>query len=563
MTAAAGPLDIRCGRKAHTVNVQDDGRYMKRSLIIICVVCVSVLVLFAVGYSYQRYNLQREREEVARYAQVIANSLWRLDRDSPAEFLSLIARREYYRRLVVYDIDGSVFLEVGGEIKGWLDQVMMKCGLMGPTEISADIVYQGKPIGRLSATWYSSSIYFYLYSIVVVLLVLTALWFFIRTLEAKRTLEANVRDRTRDLRETNRSLQAEIAEREQMERALRESEGKLRTVLDANPDPLVVYDIEGRITYFNPAFTAVFGWTLEERIGKRMDDFVPEENWPETRKMIEKVRAGERFSGVETRRYTKSRKIVPVSVSGAIYRDNKGNPNGSVINLRDISEQKRLEDEFRQAQKMEAIGTLAGGIAHDFNNILQAIGGYVQLLHRNPSLNDRARTQLDQIGHATERASGLVKRLLSFSRKAEPRLKPVDLNREVCQTVELLERTIPKMITITTNLAPDLEPVRLDPDQLAQLLMNLGANARDAMPQGGILSIETRSLQLEPGDALMDMKPGRYVQLRFSDTGVGMPPGAGAYLRPLLHHQGSGAGHRAGLVLGLRHREKPPGLYHL
>ena len=130
------------------------------------------------------------------------------------------------------------------------------------------------------------------------------------------------------------SIGSDITEQKQAVDELLESEERYRTVLEANPDPVVVYDIEGKVIYFNPAFTRVFGWSLEERLGKKMDSFVPEENWSETKMMIRRVLAGESFSGVETRRYTKDGNIIPVSISGAIYRDGSGNPVGSVINLR-------------------------------------------------------------------------------------------------------------------------------------------------------------------------------------------------------------------------------------
>ncbi|MCK4829712.1 PAS domain S-box protein, partial [bacterium] len=142
--------------------------------------------------------------------------------------------------------------------------------------------------------------------------------------------------------------QKEIAIRKKTEEALRESENRYRTVLEANPDSVIVYDMEGRVTYLNPTFTRVFGWSLEERLGKKMDIFVPEEDWPKTKIMIENVLAGENVSGIETRRYTKAGDIIPVSISGAIYNDRHGNPAGSVVNLRDITEQKKLEAQIQQ-----------------------------------------------------------------------------------------------------------------------------------------------------------------------------------------------------------------------
>ncbi len=173
----------------------------------------------------------------------------------------------------------------------------------------------------------------------------------------------------------------DITDRKRAAEALRESQEKYRTVLDSNPDPVVVYDMEGKATYLNRAFTRVFGWSLEEQIGKKIDNFVPEENWPETRMMINKVTVlGEDFSGLETRRYTKKGNVLDISISGSCYRDQEGNIAASVINLRDITAQKRLKGQLQQVQKMEAIATLAGGVAHEFNNALMGVMGNIELL---------------------------------------------------------------------------------------------------------------------------------------------------------------------------------------
>lgn len=316
----------------------------------------------------------------------------------------------------------------------------------------------------------------------------------------------------------------DITERYQAIEALRASEEKYRTVLEANPDPVVVYDIEGKVVYFNPAFTRVFGWSLGERLGRKMDILVPEENWPETEMMIDRVLAGESFSGIETRRYTKEGKIIPVSVSGAILRDMDGNPLGSVINLRDISKQKNLESQLQHAQKMEAVGTLAGGIAHDFNNLLQAIQGYTELLLMRKKEGESGFRELQEVIRAAKRGAELTQQLLTFSRKVESKRKPLDLNREVGELWELLERTIPKMIEVEFKLADNLKLINADSVQLKQLLMNLAVNAKDAMPEGGKLLIETQNVTLDQEfcKRYAEVKPGEYALLSISDTGHGM-----------------------------------------
>jgi len=305
---------------------------------------------------------------------------------------------------------------------------------------------------------------------------------------------------------------------------LRASEEKYRTALEANPDPVVVYDIEGKVVYFNPALTRVFGWSLGERLGKKMDLFVPEENWPETKMMIDRVLAGESFSGVESRRYTREGKIIPVSISGAVLRDMDGNPVGSVINLRDISEQKNLESQLQQAQKMEAVGTLAGGIAHDFNNLLQAIQGYTELLLMRKDEGEPGFRELREVIRASKRGAELTQQLLTFSRKVESKRKPLDLNQEVGELRQLLERTLPKMIEVEFNLDPDLRMINADSAQLKQVLINLAVNAKDAMPEGGKLVIDTQNISLDQEfcKRYAEVKPGDYVLLSMVDTGHGM-----------------------------------------
>ena len=320
------------------------------------------------------------------------------------------------------------------------------------------------------------------------------------------------------------SIVHDITERKQFIEALRASEEKYRTVLEANPDPVVVYDIEGKVVYYNPAFTRVFGWSLGERLGKKMDVFVPEESWPETQKMVSGVLAGKSFSGIETRRYTKEGKIIPVSISGAVLRDMDGNPVGSVINLRDISEQKNLEGQLQQAQKMEAVGTLAGGIAHDFNNLLQAIQGYTELLLMRKKEGEPDWRELQEVVRASKRGAELTQQLLTFSRKVESKRRPLDLNQEVGELRELLERTIPKMIDVEFKLADNLKMVNADPAQLKQVLVNLAVNAKDAMPEGGKLLIETQGVRLDQEfcKRYAEVKPGHYVLFSISDTGHGM-----------------------------------------
>ncbi len=318
------------------------------------------------------------------------------------------------------------------------------------------------------------------------------------------------------------SVARDITERKSMEDALKQSKEQYRIVLEANPDPVVVYDMEGKVTYFNMAFSNVFGWKLEECVGQKMDVFVPTDAWPETTVMINKVASGKNFSGIETRRYTKKGKIIPVSISGAIYRDENGNPMGSVINLRDITEQKKLEIQLQQAQKMEAIGTLAGGIAHDFNNLLMGIQGCTSLMSLDIDPNHPNFGYLHKIENYIKNATSLTKQLLGFARKGKYEIKATDLNDIVNKSAEMFGRA-KKEITIHKKCQSEIWTVEVDQFQIEQVLLNLYVNAWQAMSGTGELYIQTENIMLND----KYVKPyritsGRYVKISVTDTGTGI-----------------------------------------
>ena len=173
---------------------------------------------------------------------------------------------------------------------------------------------------------------------------------------------------------------------------------------------------------------------------------------------------------------------------------------------------------------MEAVGTLAGGVAHDFNNLLQSVLGYSEAMLQRKKEGERDYADLQKIYQAGKRGADLVESLLTFSRKLETKCVPVNLNQEITQVQQLLSRTIPKTIKIVLRLSGDLESINADPSQISQVLMNLGVNARDAMPNGGILTIETAKVQLDKEycSSHLEAMPGGYVLLTVSDTGHGM-----------------------------------------
>ncbi len=323
---------------------------------------------------------------------------------------------------------------------------------------------------------------------------------------------------------------ADITERKRAEEDLLESEEKYRTVLESNPDPVVVYDMEGKVIYLNPAFTHVFGWSLEEQIGKKIDGFVPEENMPETLGMINKVTvSGENFSGIETRRYTKERTILDISISGSCYRDHEGNVAASVINLRDITEQKRLEDQLQKGRKMEAMGLMAGGVAHDLNNILSGIVSYPELLLMDLPEESPLRKPIKTIQESGMRAADVVEDLMTIARGVATGKDALNLNIIVNGYLGTAEqRRLEKthaFIDFKTELAPDLLNVSGSLTHINKSLMNLVANASEAIEGAGTVTISTVNRYIdEPMKGYEDVRTGEYVVLSVSDDGSGIAP---------------------------------------
>ncbi|MBF0527531.1 MAG: PAS domain S-box protein, partial [Deltaproteobacteria bacterium] len=307
------------------------------------------------------------------------------------------------------------------------------------------------------------------------------------------------------------------------EKSLR-TEEVYRSLFDASADAIVLYDLEGRTRYISPSFTKIFGWTLDEVLNTRIP-FLPEaEKEPTLKTITDTITMGTPCHGFESKRMSKDGRILDVSISASRYDDHAGRPDGLLVVLRDITQQKLLQAQLHHAQKMDAVGALAGGVAHDFNNILQAIMGYIQLLLLDKNESHPEYEELRAIEQAARRATELTQQLLTFSRKVESKKRPMELNLEIMQVRKLLARTIPKMIAIDLDLTDDLGLIEGDPAQIEQVLMNLGVNAKDAMPEGGRLRFKTRNVTLDEEYCRMHpgMKPGSFAQITISDTGQGM-----------------------------------------
>lgn len=312
-----------------------------------------------------------------------------------------------------------------------------------------------------------------------------------------------------------------ITERKMAEKTLRESEERYRKVLESSPDPIIVYDMEGMAAFVNPAFQRVFGWTSDEVLGKPIK-YVPGSNREDVPFIIERVKGGGDFQNLETRLLSKDGRDIDISMSAAVWRNQEGSPVGSVVTLRDVTNQKDLEAKLQQAQKMEAIGTLAGGLAHDFNNLLMGIMGNTSLMIIDSASDHPDYERIESIEEYVRSGAELTKRLLGFAQGGKYEVKPINLNDLLRKSVQMFGRT-KKEIQIHLNVEEKLWTVDVDRGQIEQVLLNIFVNAWKAMPGGGDLSITTENVFLdEKFTGPYRLSPGRYVKVSVKDTGIGI-----------------------------------------
>jgi len=371
--------------------------------------------------------------------------------------------------------------------------------------------------------------------------------------EANEALKAEIAGRHKagdDLRLAHNQHQGCLRETDADLAAAKERALQLAAIVESSEDAIIGCTLGGIVTIWNRGAERLFGYSAEEIIG-RADSTSTRLAWPEELKALKKVRGGEHVPPFETLRRHKDGKEIHVSVSVSPIKGPGGLTMGASLICHDISERKRLENQLRQSQKMEAVGQLAGGVAHDFNNLLTVISGCTELLADRVPPGHAATGLIQEIHKAADRAALLTRQLLVFSRKAVVEPKVLDLNAIVSDTETMLRRLIGEDIRFSTVLQPALRRVKADAGQIGQVIINLAVNARDAMPRGGQLTIETSNVELDEGYAQThaDVKPGRYAMVAVSDTGVGMNEETLARIfEPFFTTKGPGKGTGLGLA---------------
>jgi two-component system, cell cycle sensor histidine kinase and response regulator CckA len=339
----------------------------------------------------------------------------------------------------------------------------------------------------------------------------------------------------------------DVSRRQRAEEELRHANETLRALIEATPLAIVAVDLDERISKWNTAAEKMFGWTEAEVLGKSIPATAstPGEGLP----LREAVRMG-KSATIETITKRKGGATFEIAASTAPLVGPDGSPAGAVAVITDITDRKRMEDQLRQAQKMDAVGRLAGGVAHDFNNLLTVITGYDELLLNGLTMETRERGYATEILRAAEKACLLTKQLLAFSRRQVTYPALLDINPVITGVSNMLSRLIGEDIELVLLLNPALSTIHADSGQIEQIIINLVVNARDAMPGGGRITIETAGADLgeEYAKAHLGVKPGRYVCIAVTDTGHGMEQATQSHIfEPFFTTKDTGKGTGLGL----------------
>ena len=351
-----------------------------------------------------------------------------------------------------------------------------------------------------------------------------------------------------DLHNLNATLEQRVAERTE---ALERSEANYRSLIQGTTYGIFRCCVDGKFLTVNPALVAMLNYRSEAEL--LAANFVTDIN-PDSDKgaqLLQQYRQAGRLDGVEVEWQRKDGTLIAVRLSGRTISDEPGASECFEVIAEDLGERRHLEEQLRQAQKMEAVGRLAGGVAHDFNNLLTIIIGYGQLLLDRLGPDHPLAGHVDEIKKTAARAASLTRQLLAFSRRQELLPRVLNLNHVISNLEKMLRRLISEDIDLAMVLQPDLAPIKADPGQLEQVIMNLAVNARDAMPKGGKLTLATANVELDELYVLShaEVTPGPYVMLAVSDTGCGMDAETQAHVfEPFFTTKPEGKGTGLGLA---------------
>lgn len=347
-------------------------------------------------------------------------------------------------------------------------------------------------------------------------------------------------------------IRRDITEGKRAEEEIRRSQQKLRIHFEHTPLAVIEWDTQLRVTEWSSSAERIFGYSRQEAVGTDAAFLVPPALREHVHKMGQEILSQRGGTRCNNDNLTKDGHTISCEWYNTPLVDESGQVLGVASLVQDVTERVALEEKLRQSQKMEAVGRLAGGVAHDFNNLLTVIMGYNQILNDGLPAARRLTDAAAQIRAAADRAAGITRQLLAFSRKQVLSPRVIDLNDVMMNLDTKLRRLIGEDIEVLTVAGRDLGTVKADPGQIEQVLMNLALNARDAMPDGAKLTLETENMDLDDSYASErpPLRPGRYVMLAVSDTGIGMSPATQAHIfEPFFTTKEVGKGTGLGLSM--------------
>jgi PAS domain S-box-containing protein len=348
-------------------------------------------------------------------------------------------------------------------------------------------------------------------------------------------------------------VEAALRAREVALGELYENTARFAALVASSRDAIISKTLDGTITSWNPAAEHIFGYSAEEMVGASVYKLIPEELHYSERDVLARLSQGEMVAVAETERIRKDGRRIWISLSVSPVRDNTGKIIGAASIKRDVTDRKMAEDRLRDTQRLRAVGQLAGGVAHEANNQMLVVLGAVHFLLRRGDLPGAAQNDLLEIRQAAERTAAITQQLLAFGRRQVLKLENIDVNRIVSRFEPVLRRSLPEHLNLILHLSPEELVVRADPQQLEQVLLNLTLNARDAMPDGGSLTIRTLPSWVDAAGNVTAAPPagdtsGHYACLVVQDTGSGMDAATlQRALEPFFTTKGVGQGTGLGL----------------
>jgi signal transduction histidine kinase/CheY-like chemotaxis protein len=514
--------------RARTINsdAEHRGLFSRRWQMVLALIS---LVFGAYILVFDRIAYRAAEERVSAHARVIAAPLWHYNLDQWVEYLSLACASEDYRALKVYDGVGVTVFSHSAPPLNRFERILQRLHLVPLIPLTAPVHYADQFIGTLTVQWQCRSFYQHLYVFFALMLALAVAHLYTGVVRAKQDLSQRVKARTAELAASNESLQSQIRERQRAEHAVQQAYDTFRTILDSIDATIYVADMETHeILFMNRVMKAAY---KGDKVGQICWQAFRQRQSPCRHCSNDKLLKADGSPG-ETLVWEGQN---PVSKKWYLNYDRAVSwVDGRIVRLQistDITSNKKLEEkrqraekQLQQAQKLEAIGTLAGGIAHDFNNLMMGMMGNVNLVMYELDSEHPHYKKLERIEQQIESGSKLTRQLLGYARKGTYEIRPIDINQLVEECAETFGRTR-KQIRIHKNLEKKLWGTRADWTQIEQVLLNLFINAADAMPDGGDLYLRTRNCpHTKISGRPFRPKPGAYVAVKITDTGVGMPP---------------------------------------